>query len=270
MCQLSRIPRADQEPGSPVLDDFRHGRGTARHHGQAGRHRLGEDQPESFLNGRKAETVGDRVLYRQSSQRVTSPRNTTVSSSPSSRCSETQLGRTPGPLLRCGSARGGFARGGSPKRAAGPRVACAGTCAPPTAPSGGRPSRPDASAKRRRQSVRSIGSGTIASFARWDAVDLVGHRRRVAARHDDPIGARRVRPLPARLHREQDAHPAALVPQLVGDDSLEHHDEGAAAPPRPQESVEIDADRDVGRPRPQGDVRVVEPAVERVKAACAR
>ena len=65
MGQLSGIPLSDQEPGSTVLHDFRHGRRTARHHGQAGRHRLGEDQPEPFLDGRKAETVGVSVLHCQ-------------------------------------------------------------------------------------------------------------------------------------------------------------------------------------------------------------
>ena len=66
-----------------------------------------------------------------------------------------------------------------------------------------------------------------------EVVDVVGDRGRVLTRHEHPIGARGVGPLPARLHAEQRAHHTPLVPKLVGDDPLQHHDETAAAPARP-------------------------------------
>src|SRR5207247_2883447 len=34
-------------------------------HGQSGRHRFGEDQPEPLLDGRKAETVSAGIFYRE-------------------------------------------------------------------------------------------------------------------------------------------------------------------------------------------------------------
>ena len=74
--------------------------------------------------------------------------------------------------------------------------------------------------------------------------------------------------LPAGLDPEQDSGPAALVPELIGDDPLQRDHEGNAAPPpaRPQKSVEIDADHDVALGRAPGDADVVQPAVEGVKA----
>src|SRR5439155_1762939 len=63
--QFHGASRAHQEAGPPVLDDLGHRRRTTGNHGQPGRHRLGEDKPESFLDGRKAEAVGARIFYRE-------------------------------------------------------------------------------------------------------------------------------------------------------------------------------------------------------------
>ena len=104
------------------------------------------------------------------------------------------------------------------------------------------------------------------------AVDLVGHRRRVAAGHHDAIGAVRVALLPARLDAEERPHQPLLVPELVGDDPLEAHDEARAraacrpSPACPQKPVEIDADHDVGGRRGGDHAGVVEPPVERVES----
>src|SRR5262245_27664553 len=78
--------------------------------------------------------------------------------------------------------------------------------------------------------------------------------------------------LPARLDTEECTYQPALVPELVGDDSFETHDEARARAPgrastaRPQESVEVDAHHDVGGRRRYRDARVVEPAVGRVES----
>src|SRR3989442_15693999 len=67
------------------------------------------------------------------------------------------------------------------------------------------------------------------------------------------------------LFRSQRPDPPALVPELIGDDALEHDDEGAAPPPRQEEPVEVHTDDDVALGRREEHADVVEPAVQSMK-----
>ena len=100
---------------------------------------------------------------------------------------------------------------------------------------------------------------------RRDAVHLAGHGRRVAARDDDAVGAPGVEPLPVGLDPQERPDEPALVPELVGDDALEHDDERAAPRSRPEEPVEVNADDHVALGRRAEDAHIVEPAVEGMK-----
>src|SRR3970282_1809255 len=72
---------------------------------------------------------------------------------------------------------------------------------------------------------------------------------------------------PASLYREQRTGQSALVLELVGDDALEAHDEGQAAGPRPEKTVQVHAVDEVNAPRrAERDAGVVDPAVEGVEA----
>ena len=162
--------------------------------------------------------------------------------------------------------RRGFARGGWRRRATGRSSACAGTSARPTARWAGR-----AHAARPRRSVAASRRDRSAR-GRRPASRSECRRRRGRPRRS--TGSARTPGRRARVLRRSQractpssaAHHAPLVPKLVGDDPLQHHDEASAAPARPEKSVEVDADRDVGDRRRERDPRVVEPAVERVKA----
>ena len=102
------------------------------------------------------------------------------------------------------------------------------------------------------------------------AVRPPGHLRAIATRHHDEVGAAGIEALPARLQREERAHPAALVPELVGDDALEARHERHPPAPGPEKAVEIHPHHevDVARGR-QANAGIVEPSVEGVKAGAA-
>src|SRR4030095_5552248 len=86
-------------------------------------------------------------------------------------------------------------------------------------------------------------------------------------RHYHQLGALHVSALPARLHREQRAHAAPLVLELVRDDTLQARHEGQRSATGPQETVEVHPEDQVRiLRRPEVDSRVVEHAVQRVEA----
>ena len=154
--------------------------------------------------------------------RETSPRRVTVSPSPSLPWSLTTSSHS-GPLPTMRTRASGIpGAGGEPPRGD-RRCACAGTCARRRGCRAAARARL-AAAKSDVHRSSSMGSGTTTIFPpprRTRAGDAAG----IAAGRDHDVRAPRIETLPARLYREQRAGQPALVPELVGDDALEAHDE---------------------------------------------
>ena len=262
------IARRHQHPGLAVSHDFGHGRRSARHHRQPGRHGFEKHDAEPLLHRRQAEDVGADVLRREALSRDVAQED--------HRLGEAQLSvqahqpRIFRPLsydadLHVGDSGAEHGGGVQEVLEALARVHA-------------RDGEHDGTPVWGRRGARELGvPGLEVDGLRHHgeaigghAVHSPGHLRAIATRHHDEVGAAGIEALPARLQREERAHPAALVPELIGDDALEARHERHPPAPGPEKAVEIHPHHevDVARGR-QANAGIVEPSVEGVKAGAA-
>ena len=202
-------------------------RPPGRRRRQPGRHGLGEDEPEPLLDVGRQKQSRPYVFYGQRLPRDVAEKRHGLPEAerPVQRVQAIRLR----PLAYDAHPDGRDSRRAAARRpAAGRPAACAGTCGPPPAPSGARaaPAAPrrTGGATRRGRSAPAPRPGARAARRRPR-----GPRRPSsgwAPRRGRPArccGAPSAPALPAAPHQ------APLVPELVGDDALERHDEARLA-----------------------------------------
>ena len=249
--QLLGTPRIHQQAGPPILDDLRHRRGAARHHRPArppSPRRTRCRSPPARWAGRSSAAL--HVFYGQPPGARRRRGSDTVSPEPELARAARAGAADSGPCsydadLRAGirSRRTAAARSRSSRRLRGYMRATASTAGGPE--------------RRRRDGAR---SGVATPRGRSARAPRRGARRARRRPRGPPTPSSGSAPprgrrapccgAPSAPGRRGARAPAPLVPELVGDDALEAHDEARARAcrprARPQEPVEIDADHDVG------------------------